>query len=446
MAGRTVYSAGGSGNPKHSLHHRETEVRQTSDSLKQIIIAGTALVSSGLSVLILLIVSTVSPLLTLGLAGGIGGSVLGLVALRLSSPPRRPSDEATAVMRSEELLTEFSRLEDEVRVLAIVSVGEYAESLSLTSMITLLEDHGYWSGEKSDTFRKILRVRNSILHEGKIPSTTAVDSAIRSIHTLHTDLPRVDRSGGMTSVTTLRSAISTFRRLAVASPDRYRPDLAASLSNLGASYSELGRPADALPAEQEAVAIRRELAATNPDRYRPDLAASLSNLGASYSELGRPADALPADQEAVAIRRELAATSPDRYRPDLAASLSNLGVSYSELGRPADALPVTEEAVAIRRELAATNPDRYRPGLARSLSNLGVRYSELGRPADALPVTEEPVAIRRELAATNPDRYRPDLAASLSNLGVSYSELGRGAEAQAADAELRQVVRDLESA
>ena len=37
-----------------------------------------------------------------------------------------------------------------------------------------------------------------------------------------------------------------------------------------------------------------------PDRYRPDLARSLYDLGARYSELGRPADALPVTEEAVA--------------------------------------------------------------------------------------------------------------------------------------------------
>ena len=190
-----------------------------------------------------------------------------------------------------------------------------------------------------------------------------------------------------------------------------KADLARWRDSLGVMFSQLGRPADALPATEEAVTIRRELAAANPDRYRPDLARSLSNLGVRLSELGRPADALPATEEAVTIRRELAAANPDRYRPDLARSLDNLGVRLSELGRPADALPATEEAVTIRRELAAANPDRYRRDLAGSLSNLGVRLSELGRPADALPATEEAVTIRRELAAANPDRYRRDLAA-----------------------------------
>ncbi len=238
-------------------------------------------------------------------------------------------------------------------------------------------------------------------------------------------------------------AVAIYRELAAVNPDRYRPDLAASLSNLGVTFSELGRPADALPAEQEAVAIRRELAAVNPDRYRPGLALSLSNLGSRFSELGRPADALPAEQEAVATFRELAAVNPDRYRPDLAASLSNLGIRFSELGRPGDSQPVTEEAVAIRRELAELYPDRYRPDLARSLLNLGEWFSRLGRPADALSVTQEAVAIHRELAELYPDRYRPDLATCLSNLGIRFSELGRPADALPAGQEAVATFREL---
>ena len=64
-----------------------------------------------------------------------------------------------------------------------------------------------------------------------------------------------------------------------------------------------------------------------PTGTAPDLAASLSNLGIRLSVLGRPADALPVTEEAVAAYRELAAAMPARYRPDLApASLSHLGL------------------------------------------------------------------------------------------------------------------------
>ena len=179
-----------------------------------------------------------------------------------------------------------------------------------------------------------------------------------------------------------------------------------------------GRPGDALPVTEEAVAIYRDLAAADPDRYRSNLAGSLSNLGIWFAELGRPADALPVTEEAVAIYRDLAAADPDRYHSNLAGCLTNLGVTFSALGRLADALPVTEEAVTIYRDLATADPDGYRRDFAASLINLGIRFSELGRPGDALPVTKEAVAIFRDLAAADPDRYHSDLATFLNDLGI----------------------------
>ena len=225
-----------------------------------------------------------------------------------------------------------------------------------------------------------------------------------------------------------QAAVAAYRELAAADP-RYRPDLVDSLSNLGVLFCELDRPAEAVPVTQETVAAYRELVGTNRDQYLPDLARSLDNLGALMCELRRPAEALPVSQEALEIRRGLAATSPDEYRPGLADSLDNLGAVFCELGRAAEALPVSQEALEIRRELAHANPDQYRPDLARSLDNVRVVFCELGRAAEALPVSQEALEIWRELAHANPYQYRPDFARSLENLGVLLCELGRAAEA-----------------
>jgi tetratricopeptide (TPR) repeat protein len=84
--------------------------------------------------------------------------------------------------------------------------------------------------------------------------------------------------------------------------------------------------------------------------HRPDLARSLTNLGVRYSELGRPADALPCAQEAVAIYRELASSDPDTHRRGLANSLQDLDVWYSELGREPEAELATAEAEALREK------------------------------------------------------------------------------------------------
>ena len=238
-------------------------------------------------------------------------------------------------------------------------------------------------------------------------------------------------------------AVAIYRELASTDPDQYRPDLARALDHLGIVFRELARPADALPATEEAVAIHRELASTDPHQYRPDLADALDNLGIRYSALGRPADALLATGEAVAIYRELASTDPGPYRPGLARSLYNLAWNYSEQGRPANALPTAQEAVATYRELAHANPDSYYPYLASSLHNLARYHLELGHPAGALPATQEAVTIYRELAGTDPGRYRPGLADALDGLGDSYSKLGHPADALPATQEAVTIYREL---
>jgi hypothetical protein len=50
------------------------------------------------------------------------------------------------------------------------------------------------------------------------------------------------------------------------------------------------------------VAMRRELAAANPDRYRPDLARSLTNLASTLSALGRHSEAGQLRREADSMR------------------------------------------------------------------------------------------------------------------------------------------------
>ena len=281
-------------------------------------------------------------------------------------------------------------------------------------------------------------------------------------------------------------AVTVFRELAGASPERYLPALAQALINVCFSLAELGRPEDALTAAEEALSIcqdlgtspplasslsnlgirlaelgqseralgvaeealqiRRELARVSPARYRPDLADSLTTLGVWRWELGDTEQALAAAEESVTILRELAAASPARYRPDLAQSLSNLGIWLAELGHPAEALSPGQQAVAIFRELADSGPARYRADLAQALSNIAAISATLHDPELALAPCEEAVAIFRELADANPARHLPRLATSLCNLGIRLAELGRAREAQEPTEQAVAIFRELAEA
>ncbi len=82
-------------------------------------------------------------------------------------------------------------------------------------------------------------------------------------------------------------------------------------------------------------------AALGPDHA--NLAAELGNLAATYASLGRPADALPLEEWALAITQ----TASSLDRQDVANVLGNLAVTLGDLDRAADTLPLEERALAI---------------------------------------------------------------------------------------------------
>jgi tetratricopeptide (TPR) repeat protein len=191
------------------------------------------------------------------------------------------------------------------------------------------------------------------------------------------------------------------------------PDTARHLGNLAATYSDLGRPADALPLEQRALAVTE--AALGPDH--PDTALRLGNLAATYRDLGRPADALPPEQRALAVTE--AALGPDH--PDTALRLGNLAATYREQGQHAAALPLEHRALAVTE--AGLGPDH--PDTGRRLASLAATYRHLGRHADALPLAQRALAVSE--AALGPDH--PDTARQLGNLAATYSALGQFSDA-----------------
>jgi len=76
-----------------------------------------------------------------------------------------------------------------------------------------------------------------------------------------------------------------------------------------------------------------------------DLAGSLTNLGVSYSGLGRRQEALAPKEEAVKIYRKLAKTNP-AFQEDLSSSATNLAVLQLQQANPSAALPLLRESVS----------------------------------------------------------------------------------------------------
>jgi hypothetical protein len=143
----------------------------------------------------------------------------------------------------------------------------------------------------------------------------------------------------------------------------------------------------------------------------------MNNLGLSYADLGRHADAVRLHEHTLA--RMKAQLGPDH--PDTFASMNNLANSYTALGRHADACPLYQETLALRK--AKLGPDH--PDTLKSMNNLAYIYCALGRHTDTLRLHEE--ALARMKAKLGPDH--PDTLLGMGNVAQSLVNLDRGAEA-----------------
>ncbi len=141
--------------------------------------------------------------------------------------------------------------------------------------------------------------------------------------------------------------------------------------------------------DRKAGDLRRKLAVTNQTAYEQDVAATLTNLAALYTNTERPADAEKACTEALIPYRKLAANQ-SAYKPNLAKMLNNLAILYSNTQRPADSEKANLKALMLCRQLAAANPTIHEPDVAITLSNLGLLHLQADRRtlADSGPIPQ----------------------------------------------------------
>jgi tetratricopeptide (TPR) repeat protein len=107
---------------------------------------------------------------------------------------------------------------------------------------------------------------------------------------------------------------------------------------------------EAIERLEEALKIRRDLAERD-ERYLPDLAGTLNNLGNALSDKGMLDEAIERLEEALKIRRDLAERD-ERYLPDLAGTLNNLGIALYKKGMLDKAIERLEEALKVMEPLS----------------------------------------------------------------------------------------------
>lgn len=136
--------------------------------------------------------------------------------------------------------------------------------------------------------------------------------------------------------------------------------------NLGNWLQQLGRPADAISAFREAIALR------------PDFAEAHDNLGGTLLQAGRTDEAVAEFQESL------------RIRPDSPEVHNNLANALLARGQAPEAIAEYREAL------------RLRPGLAALHFNLANVLQQLGRPAEAEAEYREALRLQPDLGRARP--------------------------------------------
>jgi tetratricopeptide (TPR) repeat protein len=234
-----------------------------------------------------------------------------------------------------------------------------------------------------------------------------------------------------------------YRELGRMGKEQYRSDLATVLNSLGKVLLDQGRLEEALASCNESEGIYRELLRVEADRIRPELSNVLNNLGNILSEQGKLDEALTRYRECETIRRDLVGGGEERYRPDLATALGGIGAVLRAQGKLDGAIACYRECQTILRELVGSGEERYRPALATALNDAGDVLSDQDKLEEAAESCRESEGIYRQLIGTGEERYRPDLAKVLNNLGSTLSNQGKLHEAVARYRECERIRREL---
>ena len=194
---------------------------------------------------------------------------------------------------------------------------------------------------------------------------------------------------------------------------------AATLDNLGKTYSEMGRGTEALNYLNQALAIWREVGEQGGE------ALTLNNMGSTYANLGKKQEALESCNRALTIWRSVG------NRQGEALTLNSIGRIYRDLGQPRTALDYYNQALPVWREVGS------RSGEALALSDMGRAYADQEQPQKALELCNQALPIWRETG------NRRGEAMTLNNMGRDYSDLGDADKALEFDRQALPIWREV---
>jgi tetratricopeptide (TPR) repeat protein len=191
--------------------------------------------------------------------------------------------------------------------------------------------------------------------------------------------------------------------------------------------SDLGQEEEALACSREALEIRRRLAAARPDRFEPDYAGSLNNLGNRLANLGQIEEGRAAMDQALIIMERLASKRPRVYAEWLIRILLN----RNWLDWMMDALrpwPQTEVQISPWREQV---PEHRRPPISGDMAFLAGCLLHQGEPLMAQVRMAEVIDVWGGLSVGVRRKLEPGYQIACAYLARYAPTAERTAQAQA---------------
>jgi hypothetical protein len=188
--------------------------------------------------------------------------------------------------------------------------------------------------------------------------------------------------------------------------------LTVALREHGLLRDDAGRPEEAIPFYERALALAR----AQPDLHPSVVGLLLANLASSHAACGHSGVALSLSIESMAILR----ASADKTDTNFAVSLYAHGIALHNLGRDTEALRDQREALAIW--LRSAEPDYAQLALIHEA--IASCLSDLGYNNQAEASERESLAIREKILEPN----SLGIAAALNNLGVMLARAQRSSE------------------
>jgi serine/threonine-protein kinase len=239
----------------------------------------------------------------------------------------------------------------------------------------------------------------------------------------------------------LRRALALREQLARAQPSnsRYQSDLVRVREAIGVLLPSANRPDEAVKLHRQAGESARDQPHENgPPDAQARLAFAQEVDGLQMLKQGRPSEAIPPLQRAVAIFERLARDNPGNaeLRIQLAIAHDVAGSALRQSDRQAEAMAAFQRAVTICEPLARDNPAviLYQHTLASSCADLGHTLQDAGNHSAAASAFRRSLEIRQRLLRDNPTlpQFQRNLAAVHASLGSSLwflREYGAAAEA-----------------